>query len=117
MKRYEDELSLRTFEQGEDAPHARGVVVCLSSHRHWRSRTHSDRPDDLTDRGRLFTTGESGKSLPPVIEREGESTTLREPSLWLAGSAAIILFGSIIGLYWAFLTAAKAVLALSIAQF
>jgi hypothetical protein len=117
MKEYEDKLSLRTFEHVEDALQTRGVVVCLSSHRRWRSRMHGDRAADVADETWPLIGEDSWRSLATAVEDKTERATLREPSLLLAGSVALISFASIVGFYWAFLTAMKAVIALSVPLF
>ncbi|MDH4440998.1 MAG: hypothetical protein QE284_11495 [Rhizobium sp.] len=117
MMDYEDELSLRTFEHVEDMPQTRGVVVCLSSHRRWRARTHWDRTDTLADEASSFIGEESWKPLPPTVEAHTEKPKVCEPSLWFAGLVALISFAAIIAFYWAFLAAVKAVIALSVAHF
>lgn len=116
MMGYEDELSLRTFEHVEDALQTRGVVVCLSSHRRWRSRMHGNRTADLSDETRPLIGEDSRRSLAPAAEDKTDRATMREPSAWLAGSVALILFAAIIAFYWALLAAVKGVIALSVAH-
>lgn len=117
MIEYENQLSSRSVKHVEDRSEKRGVVVYLSSHRRWQSRTCWDRADYLAGQTDPFYDEESCSPPLPVIAGNTEIPAIREPSLWLAGLVALISFASIIGLYWACTLAIEQVIALSFAHF
>jgi hypothetical protein len=101
MAEYTDEFSLRRLKSDEEGPQEYGVVVCLQAHRRWRSQRSSDHCGDIADE--IDPLG--AQSWHSVQSATEEIVLIREPSLWLAGSVALISFALIIGLYWAFTTA------------
>ncbi|MDK1374751.1 MULTISPECIES: hypothetical protein [unclassified Sinorhizobium] len=114
---YKEEESSPILNNIEDGPRNRGVVVCLSSHRRWRSRNLWDRTCDLADEADPLRGEESWSPRPAVVENETEILPIGEPSLWLAGLVALISFASIIGFYWALTATIKVGITLSLAHF
>lgn len=117
MVDHEEELSAQTLKCAEDDPQNRGVVVCLSTHRRWRSRCSWDQVGGPDDESTPVMGAEDWQPQSPIMKEETETATVQEPGLWLAGLVALMSFALIIGLYWASTAAIKAAIALSFTHF